>query len=239
MPSIFRSCIFLGAQKFNCTTLVKGLKRRLLLNAGAGLVRGETSLAGVSVAIDGNAAYLSYVSQTQIDLQVPNDTNTGTVPVVVTTPSGIATSTATLSQYGPSFFLLDAKHVAGIIIRTNGSGAYGGGTYDIIGPTGTSLGYKTVAAKAGDVVELYGTGFGPTNPPVTAGQAFAGAAKTTSVVTLQINTVTATPSFAGISGAGLYQINLTIPSGLGTGDVSLQGTVGGVQTSSGVVISLQ
>jgi hypothetical protein len=45
-----------------------------------------TSLAGVSMAIDGNAAYLSYVSQTQIDLQVPNDANTGTVPVVVTTP---------------------------------------------------------------------------------------------------------------------------------------------------------
>ena len=135
-----------------------------------------TSLAGVSVAIDGNAAYLSYVSQTQIDLQVPGDSNTGIVPVVV--PSGIATSTATLSQFGPSFFLLDSKHVAGIIIRTNGSGAYGGGTYDIIGPTGSSLGYKTVAANAGDVVELYGTGFGPTTPPVAAGQVtFAGAAE--------------------------------------------------------------
>jgi len=48
-----------------------------------------------------------------------------------------------------------------------------------------------------------------------------------------------TPIFAGLSSAGLYQINLTIPSGLGTGDVKLTGIVTGVQTQSGVMISLQ
>jgi uncharacterized protein (TIGR03437 family) len=134
--------------------------------------------------------------------------------------------------------LSDAKHVLGIILR-NGSGAYGGGTYDIIGPTGTSLGLATVAAKAGDSVVLFGVGFGPTNPMVPAGQVYSGAAATTNPVKLLINNVSVTPSFAGLSEAGLYQINVTIPSGLGTGDVSLEGTVGGVQTPSGVVISLQ
>jgi uncharacterized protein (TIGR03437 family) len=198
-----------------------------------------TSLAGVSVAIDGRAAYLYYVSPAQIDLQVPADIATGVVPVVVTTPSGSAASTATLSAFGPAFFLLDAKHVAGIILRTDGSGAYGGGTYDVIGPIGTSLGYKTVAAKAGDVVELYGTGFGPTSPAVPAGQAYSGAAKTTNAVTLHINNVNVPPTFAGLSGAGLYQVNATVPAGLGSGDVSVQITVGGVQTPSGAVISLQ
>jgi uncharacterized protein (TIGR03437 family) len=49
--------------------------------------------------------------------------------------------------------------------------------------------------------------------------------------------VSVTPSFSGISSAGLYQINLTIPAGLSTGDVSLAATVGGAQTSA--VISLQ
>jgi uncharacterized protein (TIGR03437 family) len=76
----------------------------------------------------------------------------------------IFSSTITLSQFAPSFFLLDSTHVDGIILRSNGSGAYGGGTYDILGPTGNSLGYATVAAKAGDTLELFGTGFGPTNP---------------------------------------------------------------------------
>jgi uncharacterized protein (TIGR03437 family) len=198
-----------------------------------------TSLAGTSVTIDGKAAYLSFASYGQINLQTPSDTATGSVPVVVTTAAGAAKSTVTLASVSPQFFSLDGKHVAGIILRSNGSGANGGGTYDIIGPTGTSLGYQTVAAKAGDSVALFGTGFGPTNPPVAPGQAFSGAAPTANSVTLRINNVSVTPTFAGLSGAGLYQINLTIPAGLGTGDVSLQATVGGVQTPSGVVISLQ
>jgi uncharacterized protein (TIGR03437 family) len=198
-----------------------------------------TSLAGTSVTINGKSASLSFVSPTLINLQAPNDTATGSVPVVVTTTGGTATATVTLAQIAPSFLLLDSKHVAGIILRFNGSGAYGGGTYDIIGPTGNSLGYATVAAKSGDIIELFGTGLGPTNPAVSAGQAFSGAAPTTNTVNLSINNMSVPQSFAGLSGAGLYQINLTIPAGLGTGDVSLVAAVRGVTTQSGVVISLQ
>jgi uncharacterized protein (TIGR03437 family) len=76
-------------------------------------------------------------------------------------------------------------------------------------------------------------------PAVQAGQAFSGAAPTTNPVAVRINNVSVTPSFAGLSGAGLYQLNLTVPAGLGTGDVSLSASVGGVQTPVGVVISLQ
>jgi uncharacterized protein (TIGR03437 family) len=197
------------------------------------------SLGGTSVTIDGSPAYLSFASYGQINLQAPSGTATGTVPLVITTSTGSVTSQVTLSQFSPAFFLLDATHVAGIILRSNGKGAYGGGTYDIIGPTGTSLGYPTVAAKAGDSVALFGNGFGPTNPPVTAGAPYSGAAPTTSLVTLRLNNVSVTPSFAGLSGAGLYQFNLTIPAGLGTGDVPLQAVVAGVQTPAGVVISVQ
>ena len=190
------------------------------------------SLDGTTVTIGGKAAYLSFVSPGQIDLQVPNVTATGPVPVVVTTAMGSGTANATLASFAPSFFLLDSKHVAGIILRANGA-------YDVIGPTGSSLGYPTVAAKAGDSIALFGTGFGPTNPAVTPGVAFSGAAPTTNVVTIRVGSASVAPAFAGLSGAGLYQFNLTVPSGLGTGDVSLQATVGGIQTPSGVVISLQ
>jgi len=198
-----------------------------------------TTLGGTGVMIDGRAAYLSFASYGQINLQAPSDNATGVVPIMITTSSGTVKSTVTLAQFGPAFFLLDSTHVAGIILRANGKGAYGGGTYDIIGPTGASLGYATVAAKAGDSVALFGNGFGPTSPVVAAGQAFSGAAATTNPVTLRINNVSVTPSFAGLSGAGLYQMNLTIPPGLGTGDVSVQATVGGIQTPLGVVISVQ
>jgi len=199
-----------------------------------------TSLNGTSVTINNRPAYLSYVSPGQINLQAPDDTAAGSVSVVVKTSGGTATSTVTLGQFGPSFCLLDGKHVAGIILRSDGSGAYGGGTYDIVGPTGTSLGYKTVAARAGDVIELFGVGFGPTNPTVLAGKAYSGAAPTTNPVQLSINNVAVPPAFAGITSAGLYQLNVgPLPAGLGTGDVKLQATVGGVQTPSAVVISLQ
>jgi uncharacterized protein (TIGR03437 family) len=192
-----------------------------------------TTLGGSSVTIDGRLAYLSFTSYGQINLQAPADNATGVVPVVITTASGTTVkSTVILAQFGPEFFLLDAKHVAGIILRANGG-------YDIIGPTGSSLGYPTVAAKAGDIVALFGNGFGPTSPVVPIGQAFSGSAATTNPVTVSIGGVNVTPSFAGLSGAGLYQINLTIPPGLGTGDVSLSASVGGVQTPVGAVISLQ
>jgi uncharacterized protein (TIGR03437 family) len=106
--------------------------------------------------------------------------------------------------------------------------------------TGTSLGYKTVAAKAGDIIELYAVGLGPTSPAEPAAQVFVGAAPTTNTVTLLINNSSVNPSFAGsLSGAGLYQINLTVPVGLGIGDVPLTVAVGGAQTQTGVVISLQ
>ena len=129
--------------------------------------------------------------------------------------------------------------MTGIISRSDGSGAYGDGTYDILGPTGTSLGYATVAAKAGDVISLYGVGFGPTNPAVPAGRLFSGAAATTSQVNLIINNVSVTPLFAGLAEAGTVQINLIVPAGLGTGDVPLVAQVGGSQTQGSVVFSLQ
>ena len=215
------------------------------------------SLGGTSVTINGKAAYLSLASPGQINLQAPDDTATGTVPVVVTTANGTATSTVGMQKFVPSFALLDSTHVAGIILRSDGSGAYGGGTYDILGPTGSSLGYPTVAAKAGDHLELFGVGFGPTTPVVPAGKAFTGAATTNNAVQIFVggNTRPIQPyaslnlSFAGMSSDCVYQFNATMPSPFNwTGDLAIVATLGVclpgeleicVQTQSGVTISLQ
>jgi uncharacterized protein (TIGR03437 family) len=198
-----------------------------------------TSLGGTMVTINNKPAYLSYVSPTQINLEAPDDTSTGTVNVTVTNANGTATSTVTLAPASPAWSMHDATHVAAIILRSNGTGAYGGGTYDIVGPTGSSLGYPTVAAKAGDSVVLFGIGFGPTSPTVPAGVAFSGAAPITSGLQMTLAGQGITPAFAGESSTGLYQFNITIPAGLGTGDKPLTVTVGGASAQSGVVLSLQ
>ena len=126
-----------------------------------------------------------YVSPGQVNVQAPDDSATGQVAVVVTTPAGSNTSYVTLSSFAPSFGLSQSpgtkrEYVAGIILRDDGSGAYGGGTYDVLGPGGDLLGYRTTAARPGDIVELFGFGFGPVSPHVPAGQAFTGSAPLTS-----------------------------------------------------------
>jgi uncharacterized protein (TIGR03437 family) len=198
-----------------------------------------TSLGGTSVEIDGKAAFLMFVSPGQINLQAPDDTATGPVSVVVKTAAGTAKSTVTLNEFAPAFSLVDKRFVSGIILRMNGSGAYGGGTYDILGPTGTKLGYHTVAARPGDIVELFAVGLGPTTPAVSAGKAFTGAAPVKHPISLFINNVSVTPTFVGLSSAGLYQINLNVPSGLGQGAVPIVVVAGGLQTQMHVRFSLE
>ncbi len=168
--------------------------------------------------------------------QAPDDTATGTVPVVVTTANGTATSTVTLGTAGPSFSLLgDAKnHVAGIILH--------GSTYDVIGPTGSSLGFPTVAAKKGDTVVLFGVGFGPTTPAVPAGQLVttAGVLASSSTLTFNFGGVAVKPDYAAITSTGLWQFNFNaLPGGLPTGDVAITATVNGATTPSNFVIALQ
>jgi uncharacterized protein (TIGR03437 family) len=90
------------------------------------------------------------------------------------------------------------------------------------------------------VIALFGVGFGPTTPSVSAGQPFSGQAPINNTPTLTINNVTVSPLlFSGLSGAGLYQFNLVVPAGLGSGDVPIQAMAGGLSTQTGVVIALQ
>ena len=211
------------------------------LASGTFLWNGDfpTSLGGTSVTINSKPAYLWFVSPSQINLQAPDDTATGLVSVVVTSPSGRAASTVRLSPYGPSFSLFgDGKHVAGVIPTPDGTGAYGGGTYDLLGPSG-AFSFKTRPVKAGETLVLYGVGFGPTTPSVPAGGAFSGAAPTNSPVAISIGGVPAVVAFAGITAAGLYQFNLTVPPNTGSGDRALEATVNGVQTPPGPVVSVQ
>ena len=171
-------------------------------------------------------------------MQAPADSATGTVNVVVTTASGSSTSTVTLAPYGPSFSLLPASNYpASLILTPSGSGAYGGGTYDLAGPSGF-FSFTTRPVQAGEILVLFGVGFGPTNPAVPPGKTYSGSAPTTNTVSVTIGGATAKVLFSGITEAGVYQLNVIVPQ-VSSGDQPLLATVAGVSTPSNVVVTVQ
>jgi uncharacterized protein (TIGR03437 family) len=110
-------------------------------------------LDGVSVTIDGKPAYVYYVSPSQIDVIAPADSSTGPVQVVVTNTGVASTSaTASLQTAAPAFFAVGKYAIA---THTNGS---------LVGPSDVLPG--ATAAVPGEVIVVYGTGFGPTNAAV-------------------------------------------------------------------------
>lgn len=187
-----------------------------------------TSLSDVTVTVNGKAAYLWYVSATQINMQAPDDPTIGPVDVVVKNSHGSFITTVTLAYFAPSLNLLDGKHVAGVILTPDGSGHYGNGAYDLVGPSG-AFPFYTRPVKAGETVLLYGTGFGLTLPGVPAGKPFSGSAPTASPVWIFLGNgsgayfqVLSTAVYA----SGAYQVAFVMPS-TGSGDQGIQLLVGG------------
>ena len=187
--------------------------------AASDLVGGNlpAALGGVSVQIDNQPAFVHFTSPTQINAQAPSDSNSGTVQVTVTNAAGTSDpASATLQNILPAFFTFQ-NHVAAV--RSDGT---------VI--------TSAVAAKSGDVLELFGTGFGPTNPSVSPGVVFQGSAPTSNPVTVTIGGLPADVSYAGLVGAGLYQINVAVPN-LGAGDHELIATIAGLSTPTGVLLT--
>ena len=210
-------------------------------NAATEIVNGNlpTSLDSVSVKIDGKPAYVYYISPTQINLQAPDDTASGTVGVTVTTAMGTSPAvTVTLATVSPTFFTFNGKYAAAEIPSPTGYYAPGSAaSYDLLGPAGF-FSFNTRPVKRGETLELYGTGFGPGMTAVPAGRVLSGATQDFYPVSITIGGVTQTVN-AYITGAGVYQINLLIPLTLASGDNALSAIVDGVQTQAGVFVTVQ
>jgi uncharacterized protein (TIGR03437 family) len=120
------------------------------------------------------------------------------------------------------------KYIAGVHL----DGAHIGKT-DLFGP-----GVNIRPAAPGETVVLFGSGFGPTQPPVAAGQVFVGAAALTDSFEVRIGNMPASASFGGLSGAGLYQFNVVVPD-LPNGDHEAVVRIGGVRTQENTFITIQ
>jgi len=195
-----------------------------------------TKLGNTAVTIDSLPAYLSYVSPTQVNAQVPDAVSTGTVTVTLTTPGGGSSQSVSVRQYAPSFSLFNARYAAGIVL-TPGSPGNSGLGYDLIGPTG-AFSFPTRPVRAGETVILFGVGFGPTDPVVPAGQAWSGAAPMTNPPGISIGDVPAEVDFSGLVGSGLYQFNVVVPN-VGSGDMLLQASANGFRAQNSVFIAVQ
>ncbi len=191
-----------------------------------------TSLEGVTVTVDGVPAYIYYVSPTQINFLAPN-VGFGTRQVVV--KNGLGTSNifeVTSNQYGPAFFPWPGNQA--VATRQDFTWAVKNGTF---------AGVETVAAKPGEVIILWGTGFGPTNPAAPVGvqipadQTYA----TSTLLTVTINNQPVTVYGAAFApgNAGLYQVAIQAPDTLADGDYVVRAIIGGVQSPDGIVLAVR
>jgi uncharacterized protein (TIGR03437 family) len=200
----------------------------------ASIVEGRlpTSLGGVSVSVGGKPAYIAFVSASQINFLAP-DVPAGPTSVVVTTASGTSsTSTVAVSQFAPAFFAWPNSQP--IATRQDFSFAVKNGTFP---------GVTTVPAKPGDVLILWGTGFGPALPAAPIGVQVPSdrTYSTATMPTVTISNLPATVYGAALAPgfAGLYQVAIQVPASLGDDDWPISTSIGGVSSPTGIVLTVR
>jgi uncharacterized protein (TIGR03437 family) len=168
-----------------------------------------TTLNGVQVKINGRLAPIYYVSPTQMSVIVPYPTELQDFAQIQVT-NGSTTSNAVtvfMNTTMPGVFSLPQTGV--------GNGAVLHADFSVVN--------AAKPAKKGETVLVYLTGLGDVNPPVTEGNAGPTNPLSTMTNDLQvfIDGIEATVSYAGLAPglAGLYQINVQVPSDASTGNV--------------------
>jgi uncharacterized protein (TIGR03437 family) len=195
-------------------------------------------LGCVAVEIGNQRVPVTYVSPDQINAQIPTITTTGQVPMRVVLnpdrPNELRSDvgTITLLNYSPAFFTFgsNGKNVAAV---------HQDGTY----ATDPAVVQGSRAVRAGDIVQLYATGLGPTNPTWQAGEMPTAIAELRDRLTVTIGGTTLAAAdvlYAGLApGAisGLYQINVRFPAVADPGDVPVRLSIGGVTSPAGTVLT--
>jgi uncharacterized protein (TIGR03437 family) len=181
------------------------------------------SLNGVSVTINGLPAPLNYVSPTQISAVVPYFVATNSIAQIQVTNNNVPSNTVT------QFTGTDS---AGVFTFEPAGGLGLAAALDVT--AGYSLVTTSTPAQIGDTVAVFLAGLGAVSGSPADGAAGSGNPPyntTTNTPVVYIddsagNETQATVSFSGLAPgfAGLYQINLTVPSGVASGLATLEVT---------------
>jgi adhesin/invasin len=184
-----------------------------------------TTLGGTSVTIGGLAAPLLYTSPAQLNLQVPFGVAGSTAEVVVTTAAGPSAGVRVpVGVVQPGIFFNTATGIGAIVHNTDGM------------PT------TQRPARAGDFLQVFGTGLGPVNPQASTGfpAPLSPLARATVETQVTIGGRPAPVVFSGLAPgfAGLYQLTVQTPEGISAGRQAVVVTAGGSQSNE-VFIQVQ
>jgi uncharacterized protein (TIGR03437 family) len=186
----------------------------------------QNTLGNVQVMMNGIAAPIYYVAPTQVSAIVPYGITSAVVQVqVITDGNPSNTVTAYLNTSSAGVFSVPPGGLGyGAVLHQDGS-----------------LVTTASPAQIGETVSVFLTGLGTVSPGIADGAAGPSGplSQTVSTITADISGTTATVTYSGLAPqlAGLYQVNLTIPSGLTAGDNSLD--IGGPDSyTSEVLISI-
>ncbi len=199
---------------------------------GSDFVNGQLPviLDGVSVTVNEKAAYVSYISPTQINILTSSDTISGPVTVRVTVNgavSAVFTAQAQAQTISPSFFTFSGVPY---IAATHADGSY-------LGPATLYPG-ATTPAKPGETIVLYANGFGAVSPAVAAGSPVQSGTLAKAPV-IQIGGTAVTVKFAGLISPGLFQFNVVVPANAPDGDLPVTAAYGGASTQAGTLLTIQ
>jgi uncharacterized protein (TIGR03437 family) len=190
-----------------------------------------TTLGGVRVLVNGRECFVYFVSPTQVNVLTPPDTVAGPVPVEVQTFNGTTTTTVSMARFSPALFAYSA---AG---RLYPAALFANERVYVAAP-GILPGAASRPAKPGDSIVLYANGLGTTNPPYPPGEGLTMAYPISdlSLVRVTVRGVPAAVQYAGMVYAGLFQVNIQVPDGIGEGDLPVVLHIGGQSTQPDAVL---
>jgi len=183
-----------------------------------------TSLDGTSVTVNGVAAYVEYISPGQVNAIVPDITATGSGVQVMVTVNGQSTVFGITTQSIAPALFADQKYV----VAQHAD-------FSLVGKVG--LYPHSTPAVPGETIIVYGTGFGPTTPPIKPGIVTDKTYNLVPTPTAFVGYLPATVTFAGLipNLAQVYQANVTIPANAPNGDHNLMLTINGTESYPGLI----
>ncbi|MCS6953689.1 MAG: family 16 glycosylhydrolase [Bryobacteraceae bacterium] len=188
-------------------------------------------LDGVGVRFNGKPGYVAYVSPGQINVLAPQ-IHPGPVEIRVIrdgVPSDPVTAEA--RTFDPAFFLWAGKYV--VATRTHFT--------SLVAPQELFPGRDASPARPGEIVILWGTGFGPTDPPAEEGRAVSGERRLRHEPEIRIGGLHAEYLGGALTpgSAGLYQIAVRVPETAPDGELPLTAAVGEARSPDNVFLAIE